>query len=292
MRRQIIVVFFSLFWLASGAALGADRGALFKVTGNGHTMHLFGTMHLGVAEFYPLEPRITRAVAEAATLALEIDPAMGPAEAAAAMRDYGLASPGASLPPPLAARLAPLLQKAGMDPAALAPLKPWVVAMVLAVNEFRVQGFRPDLAVDAHLAALARSGTAKVVELESADMQLALFGKLSEADQLRYLEETIALIETGKHHAEISQITDAWRNADQAALDAIARRVDTDATFSGRFMRDVLLAGRNVGMADKLVQLLERENNTVAAIGLLHLVGKGSVPELMRAKGMTVERVY
>jgi uncharacterized protein YbaP (TraB family) len=292
MRRLIIVVFFSLFWVSAPAAFGADRGALFKVTGNGHTLHLFGTMHVGLPEFYPLEPRIVRAVAEASTLALEFDPLIAPEATAAAMREHGLARPGATLPPALAARLAPLLQKAGMDPAALAPLKPWVVAIVLAVNEFRVLGFNPELAVDAHLAALARSGKAKVVELESADMQLALFGKLSDADQLRYLEETIALIETGKQHAEISQITDAWRNADRAAFDAIALRVDTDATFSGRFMRDVLLAGRNVGMADKLAQLLKRENNTVAAIGLLHLVGKGSVPELMRAKGLTVERVY
>ncbi|MFC0136029.1 TraB/GumN family protein [Massilia eurypsychrophila] len=292
MRRQIIVVFFSLFWLASGAAFGADRGALFKVTGKGHTMHLFGTMHLGVPEFYPLEPRITRAVAEAATLALEIDPAMAPAEAAAAMREYGLASPGASLPPPLAARLAPLLQKAGMDPAALAPLKPWVVAIVLAVHEFGVQGFRPDLGVDAHLATLALAGKAKVVGLESAGSQMALFSKLTEAEQLRYLEDAVTLVESGKHRADITELTDAWRKADRAALDALALRLDTDATFSGRFTRDVLLAGRNVGMTDKLAQLLERENKAVAAIGLLHLIGKGSVPELLRAKGLTVERVY
>ncbi|MES2757929.1 MAG: TraB/GumN family protein [Pseudomonadota bacterium] len=292
MRRQIIVVFCSLLWLAVPAAFAADRGALFKVTAKGHTMHLFGTMHVGLPEFYPLEPRINQAVAAASTLALEFDPMVSPEATAAAMREHGLARPGASLPPALAARLAPLLQKSGVDPAALAPLKPWVVAMVLAVNEFRMQGFRPDLAVDAHLAALARSGKAKVVELESAAMQLALFGKLSEAEQLRYLEETIALIESGKHRAEIGQITDAWRNADRAALEAIALRVETDNTFSGRFMREVVLAGRNVGMADKLMALLERENNAVAAIGLLHLVGKGSVPELMRAKGVTVERVY
>ena len=292
MRRQIIVVFFSFLWLAVPAAFAAERGALFKVSANGHTMHLFGTMHVGVAEFYPLEPRITQAVAAASTLALELDPAIAPAAAAAAMREHGLARPGSALPPALAARLAPLLEEAGIPAAAVAPLKPWVVTMVLALHEFGVQGFRPDFAVDSHLAAMARSGKTKVVELESVGMQMALFSRLSEAEQLRYLEEAITLIESGKHRAEIRQITDAWRNADQAGIDAIALRLDTDATLSGRFMRDSVLAGRNVGMADKLLHLLERENNTVAAIGLLHLVGKGSVPELMRAKGVTVERVY
>ena len=292
MRRQIIVVFFSLFWLACGAVFGADRGALFKVTGNGHTMHLFGTMHVGRPEFFPLEPRITQAVAQASTLALDFDPAIAPEATAASMRQHGLVRPGQSLPPALAARLAPLLKNRGIDPAALAPLKPWVVAMVLAIREFHALGFDANLAVDAHLAALARAGKAKVVELESADMQLALFGKLTEAEQLRYLEDTVALIESGKHRAEISRVTDAWRNADQAALEALALKVETDATFSGRFTRDVLLAGRNVGMADKLAQLLKREDKAVGAIGLLHLIGKGSVPELLRAKGLKVERVY
>lgn len=292
MRRQIIVFFASLIWLFSPAAFAAERGAMFKVTGHGHSMVLFGTMHVGLAEFYPLEPRIVQAVAAASTLALELDPAIAPQAAAAAMREHGLARAGSTLPPALSARLAPLLRQAGMDPAALAHLKPWLVAMVLALHEFGVQGFRADLSVDSHLAALARSGKAKVMQLESAALQMGLFSKLSEAGQLHYLEDAIALIESGKHRAEIRAVTDAWRSADRAALDAIALRVETDTTFSGRFMREVVLDERNVALADKLLQLLKRENNAVAAIGVLHLLGANSVPALMRAKGVTVERVY
>src|SRR3954462_10431092 len=68
MRRQIIVVFVSLFWLALSPAWGADRGALFKVEGSGHTMYLFGTIHVGQPGFYPLEPRIVAAVSGASKL--------------------------------------------------------------------------------------------------------------------------------------------------------------------------------------------------------------------------------
>jgi uncharacterized protein YbaP (TraB family) len=41
-----------------------------------------------------------------------------------------------------------------------------------------------------------------------------------------------------------------------------------------------------------MVKLMARENNSLAAIGVLHLVGKGSVPELLRKRGLTVERIY
>jgi uncharacterized protein YbaP (TraB family) len=292
MRRQIIVVFFSLFFAAALPASALERGALFKITGSGHSMVLFGTMHVGLPEFYPLEPRIAQAVANASTLALEVDPQLPPAVLAKAMNDYGMARPGAALPPALAARLAPLLARAGIGAATLAPLKPWVVAMVLGLNEYAALGYRADLAVDAHLAALARAAKVKVIELESIDAQMALFSSLSDADQLRYLDDTIALIESGGQRAEVRLVVDAWRSADQAALEALAVRVETDTTYAGRFVQKVLLEGRNGLLADKLLELLAKQDNAVAAIGVLHLLGKHSVPVLMRAKGVTVERVY
>ena len=87
-------------------------------------------------------------------------------------------------------------------------------------------------------------------------------------------------------------MVDAWRNADRGALDALAERAQNDTSLAGRFVQQVLLDGRNGALADKLLQLLARENNTVAAIGVLHLLGKQSVPALMQAKGVTVERIY
>lgn len=292
MRRQIIVVFLWLYCLALAPAFATERGALFKVSGGTHSMYLFGTMHVGLPEFYPLEPRIAQAVAAAPTLALEIDPTPDPAVAAKAMREHGMAGAGVAMPAPLAARLARALEKAGIDAAAAAPLKPWLVAMILTMGEFEAQGYRSDLAVDAHLAALARAGKTKVVELESVAAQMALFDRLSDAEQWRYLDESIAMIESGKQRAEVLKVVEAWRTADRRALDAIAESVENDATFSGRFTREVLLDGRNGALADKLLELLKREDNTVAAIGVLHLLGKRGVPALMRARGVTVERVY
>jgi uncharacterized protein YbaP (TraB family) len=289
MRRLIIVVFLSLFCLAASAA---DRGALFKVSAGGHSMYLFGTMHAGLPEFYPLEPRIANAVAESATLALEIDPAIDPAAAASAMQKYAMARAGSVAPPALAKRLQRLLKKDGIDPASVAPLKPWMIATILVMHEFSRLGYRVDLAVDSELAKMARAGKAKVVSLESLDSQMALFDSLSEKEQWRFLANTVELIESGKSGAEARQLAAAWSQADQPALDALARSVETDNTVSGRFMREVLLDGRNGALADKLQLLLAKEDKAVAAIGVLHLLGKRGVPELLRARGIDVERVY
>ncbi|PMQ02662.1 TraB/GumN family protein [Janthinobacterium sp. AD80] len=57
-------------------------------------------------------------------------------------------------------------------------------------------------------------------------------------------------------------------------------------------MQKVLLDGRNPALADGIASLLSREKSSLAAIGVLHLVGTKSVPELLRQKGLKVERVY
>lgn len=295
MRRQIIVLFFSLLCLVMPPAWGADRGALFKVTAYGHTMYLFGTMHVGQPGFYPLEPRIAAAIKSASTLALEIDPGQDPALAAQAMRSYGMATAGATrqaLSPAMRQRFDRVLAKAGIDPDAVAQLKPWLVAMVLAMAEYGRQGYRADLSVDAHVAQLARASKVAVIGLESAASQMSLFNRLSPAEQLGFLEESIGLIESGKQGAEVNRIANAWRTADKAAFDDIAERASNDTSVSGKFVKDILLEERNGALTEKLAQLLEREASTVAAIGVLHLIGVNSVPSLLGERGFAVERVY
>lgn len=306
MRRQIIVMFFGLFllgappaWADAGVAPATQvqqRGALFKVQGGGNTLYLFGTMHVGLPEFYPLEPRIEAAVAKSPVLALEIDATRDPAALAGAMQKYGLFAPGSrgyqDMPAALRPRLEKVLGGVNIDMKSASMFKPWLLSTLLALGEFAKLGYRPDLAVESHLSGLARAGKVPVVELESATAQLALFGSLSEADQWQVLEDTVAAIEVGKQGEQVRQIVDAWRTADQAALDAIALRAENDTTFSGRFVQKVLLEGRNGPLADKIAAMLARDNNSVAAIGVLHLVGKHSVPTLLKQRGLSVERVY
>lgn len=278
--------------LACLPALAAERGALFKVSGQGHTIYLFGTMHVGQAGFYPFDTRLAHLLEAAPALALEIDPGQPPEVAARAVQKYGMAAAGTITPPALAPRLERALRQVGIAPQAVAGYKPWLIATVLALAEYGRLGYDSSFAVDARLAALARQLRVKVVELESVDAQLALLDSLPLATQWAYLDETVGEIESGKQGGEARQIAQAWASADQPALDAIAARLEADRSVSGRFMREVLLDGRNGALTDAILALMGRENNSVAAIGVLHLLGQRSVPALMRARGLTVERIY
>ncbi len=308
MRRQIIVMFCSFFLLAAPAARAEpaaaagqeaaqpNRGALFRVEHAGHTLYLFGTIHVGAADFYPLEARVTAALRRATTLALEIDPDADPAATAQALRRYGMYTAGgpaaAEIAPSFRPRLERLLKQYAIPPAAVAPMKPWMLASVLAVSEFSAQGYRPELAVDAYLARQARARGIAVLELESMAGQMALFDRMSLAEQARFLEDGISAIEDKEQANQARAIAQAWRGADAAAFEDLAREAAADQSFAGRFVQKVLLDERNPGLAEGIAALLARERDSMAAIGVLHLVGARGVPALLRERGLRVERVY
>lgn len=296
MRHSIFVWMTCLLWLIAVPAWAVERGALFKVTGQGHTQYLFGTMHVGLPEFYPLEPRIVDAVKRASTLALEIDPAQPPAEMAQAMLRQGMIVPAGAgyerMAPARRAQLDAALKVAGVDAESARMLNPAMLAALISLSQLQKLGYRPDLSSDAWLAQLARHGKTRIVALETVDGQLGQFKKLSSAEQWHFLDESLDNLASGEELEEARGLVEAWAHADRAALDGLASRAEEDASVSGKFMREVLLDGRNGALADKLAALLKREEQTVAAIGLLHLLGKRGVPALLEAKGYRVERVY
>jgi uncharacterized protein YbaP (TraB family) len=286
----------SLLWLAMPTAFAAERGALYRVSLDGHVMHVFGTLHVGLPEFYPLEPRIADALAESSTLALELDPAQPQAELARALHSYGMLAPQDAgyegMDPARRALLDKLIRQGGLNPAFGTRLKPVLLATMLTLAEYTKQGYRNDLSSEAWLARQARANKVRVVELESLDRQLALLDRLPGAERWRFLDEMMASIDSGAQRVEARAMVQAWSSADRSALDSIAARCDADTSISGSFVTQVLLKERNSGLAEGLLALLRKEQRTFAAIGVLHLLGKGSVPALLEEKGVSVERIY
>ncbi|MGH8854404.1 MAG: TraB/GumN family protein, partial [Telluria sp.] len=205
-------------------------------------------------------------------------------------------SPGiAGLAPERRARIETALARRGIPAADIARLKPWMLVTVLAVDDAVKLGYYPAHGVDSHLARLARENTSRktrIAELETMEYQAALLNRLPDEAQWRLLEETLEHMDSGRQQRETRELFEAYDRADQAALEAIAARMDSDDSLSGKYLRELLLDERNGPMADKIAALLAREHNAVVAVGLLHLVGKRGVPELLRRRGIKVERVY
>ncbi|WP_034299740.1 TraB/GumN family protein [Herbaspirillum sp. RV1423] len=304
MRRLIIVIFGWLFCLyvpaanaenATAATHAEHRGALFKVQDARHTLYLFGTIHVGAANFYPLEPRVMQALEQAPAIALEIDPQKTPAMQAAVLR-YGFYPEGQSyqteLTPQLQQQVQAALKKYHIPIEAIARFRPWMIASLLTVQEFDSKGYRSDLAVDSHLADFIQKRNKPVIELEGAESQLALFGTLSKQQQSLLLEDTIKELDDPDDAAKVVELAEFWRTADLDGLQGLLDEMASDKSFVGRFTKEVLLDQRNPVLTDRIAALLGKQDRIFAAIGILHLVGPTGVPALLQRRGYKVERIY
>ncbi|WP_051293895.1 TraB/GumN family protein [Pseudoduganella violaceinigra] len=308
MQRKIIVMFCLLLGVSVGAGAAQPaaapaktapqaRGALYKLEYAGNTSWLFGTIHVGTPDFFPLEPRVTQALESATAVALEIDPAADPARSMAVMREYGLYAAGGGsamtdIRPEYRPRLERMLKKHGISQEMVAPMKPWLIVMMITIGEYRNLGYRPELGVDLQLARSAHGRKQRIVELESVSAQASLFGRLTKDEQARFLEDSLDTFEDPTQGVQPRDLLDAWASADAAKFEALAREVEEDKTFSGKFMKQVLLNERNPVLADGIVEMMKKEQHSFAAIGTLHLVGTGNVAELLRRRGVKVERIY
>ena len=160
------------------------RGALYRVTHDGNTSYLFGTIHVGKQGFFPLEPEVTRALAHASSLVLEIDTRQyEPFQRALAK--YGTYPAGESitrhLSPGALARLERALAKAGIALRSVEGYRPWLVANILVGGEIEKHGYHRSNGVEGFLLSAAVKQKKQVRELETADYQLSLFASLDDA---------------------------------------------------------------------------------------------------------------
>lgn len=285
--------------LAPGNAAAPEqavrRGTLFEIRRGDRIAYLFGTVHVGKPGFPPLEPDTARAFAQAGTLAVEID-IRDTGALAAALRRYGVLSGGDTLARRLdkstMARLNAILAKFGVPPQAVAGLKPWMVANLLISVALERSGYSAANGTEIFLLRQASETAKPVVALESAAYQMSLFDRLSAAEQATYLKETLDQLENGKALDRAARMLDAWNRADSESVLRLAREELEEKTFSARFAQHELLNRRNPEMAARIVDMLKEKEPAFVAVGMLHLLGEGSVPELLRKRGIEVRKIY
>lgn len=271
------------------------RGTLYRVDHHGRSSYLFGTIHVGQAAFYPLEPHVMRALHAADRLILELDIRDAAAFQQAIVK-HALYPDGqtiaAHLPADQLASLKAGLQRAGIPFDNVARMRPWMIANLLIVQTMERNGYPAEEGLERYFLAIAEKEGKTVQELESADYQLALFAQLNDKQQQDYLAETLRGLADGSELEQSVALLDAWSRADSAKLLALKQAMLTDESVTSRFLEEILLNRRNPGMTDKIEALLNSDRKIFVAIGALHLIGTGSVPALLKQRGFRVTKIY
>lgn len=274
--------------LALAAPAAADP-AMWVVKDADTEVTILGTIHELPTEIPWLTPRIVDRFDAADTLVVEVVLPDAPYELVRLIDSLGR-GPGQlplaqRVPEDKRAALARAVAASGLPPAALDGMETWLVVLTLGDLATDKAGLSAERGADAVLTARAKAAGKPLVGLETATEQLGYFDALPEADQRALLVATLDDMATLP--GDMQRLVALWQAGDVAA---IAAEFDKEMRATPR-LQQVLVAERNRRWADWIAGVMNRPGKVFVAVGAGHLAGPDNLPDLLAAKGLTVERV-
>lgn len=268
-------------------ARARDRGLLWRISKDGRSAYLYGSIHVGTLDWAMPGPLLRAALQDSDMLALELDPT-DPAIQQQLAAGIGRAL---TLDAGLSQRLARRLAAACLPEGALAGLHPLMQAITLTLIEARRDGLDPAYAQELVLAGVAQARQWPVISLETVQQQLDALLPADDVEARRLIAEALGQLEQGKVRPLLKRLTEAWERGDLATLEQYERWCECAETEADRAFLQRLIAGRNSGLAARIDTLHGQGRKLFAAVGALHMTGPQGLPALLAQHGYRVERL-
>lgn len=283
--------------------LSAKGPILYRVTDNmGNTAWLFGSIHIGREDFYPLPEHVLRAFDGADSLAVEMDIIAFEKDMAQQMQmtQTMMYRDGTTIrdhiPEELYTKAVEVLQEGGYYMSMLDRFAPVMWSSMIDSMLYEQLGINIQLGVDRHLLERAYSANKEILEVESAQLQYSIMAGFSDELQALLLEgslETYEMPELAK--AQIASMLDAWQSGDEAelgtVLDTEQQNLSADEMWLYEEYRTALIKNRNLSMTAYAENALRSGKEVFICVGAAHVVGDGAMAQLLAQRGYTVQRV-
>lgn len=269
------------------------RGLLYEVKSGANTAYLFGTLHIGKPEFYPLDAPTNSALTASNPIYLEVNltDAAAISSALQATMYTGTTTLADTLSPALIEKVRVRLNDYPIAPAAVLKMKPWMLAHTLLLLEAKRRGYDPEMASELYLLGYAAAEHKEIRGLETLTDQFAIFDRLPPEQQRAFLEQTLAELDDKSFEPRLKALTDAWANGDAVALEQALRAERERASIYADTLLPRLIDQRNRAMAVKIEEIVRGGSQSFFAVGAFHLVGKDGIVELLRQRGLAVRQL-
>lgn len=246
---------------------------------DGQELLIFGSMHLGTEDMYPLPQPITQFLQNSDGLILEanlesgdpITPPQNNRTAKEVLSDEQLGT------------LKEISDDLGIEPYAIANSPAWAAAMTLQKTLNETAGQSAVYSVDSNMQALAIKYDVPVLAFESVQFQIDLLSKFGEElliDTISDYDKTIPYIEC---------LSESWKVGDKHKLEQVAEEFSYYPEVQQAFMTD-----RNKDWAKKLASgkfIPEDSGKYIVVVGTLHLVGEDNLIALLENAGYSTTQL-
>ena len=259
--------------------------SLWELHGKHNTVYLLGSIHVLRRTDYPLAAPVLEAYANAKSLVMEVNlEEISSEQVQAEMLGSAVLPEGKTLPDVLGsqryARANALSRKVGFDLANFDAFAPWFAAEAISQMQLAQLGFQPEAGVEMYFLEKAHADGKSVSGLETVHDQISLFQNMPMDTQAEYL---MSSLEQAKDlPAQVDAMVHAWQRGDSPwFVNQMQSELGRDPA-----LYQAVLGSRNRKWLPKIEALLDDDKNYLVIVGTGHLVGPGSVIDLLKKDGI------
>lgn len=286
---------------ADPSQVGTATPLLYRVTdADGNTVWLFGSIHIGREDYYPLPQYIHNAFESADALAVEVDiiafeksltqqlNAMKPLvyTDGTTIKDH--------IPQELYQQSVDILKAYNAYSSAMDMYCPSLWFSLIDTLMLVEMGGNVDLGIDRHLIQLASAQEKEILEVESAEFQYQMLADFDDDVQIMLLQTVVDSYEDkDAAAADLLEMMDLWASGDEEAFNLYLNESDDTLTeeeipLYERY-NQAMLIDRNLNMAAYAQEALSSGKEVFICVGAAHIVGEGALVDLLTQRGYTVE---
>lgn len=267
-----------------------DRGFLWRITKNGKTSHLYGSIHLSKIDWRVPGTAIMQAVRQSDALAFELN--LQDPEAQSVLKAQHTNPPTFELSPQLKDRIARLPASNCLSPSDWASLSPQTKVTYLNGLPILKEGFHAGYGIELVFTTIANRMRKPVLAIETVQEQMLALAPINPAQALVSYEKLVASVEAGASNSITFKTLKAWAESDFATLNTYADWCQCMDSADDRLHMKKILDDRNAVMVERIDKLNSQYRSVFTAVGSLHMVGETGLPKLLEKLGYTVERIF
>lgn len=284
-----------------------NEALIWEVKSDTSTIYLVGSIHVANDETYPLQQKLLDAFEASDAIAVEADVTNIDSDLLEQIQTLMIYLDGTTLSDHISEETLTLfndyvaeygISSFNEDTIELLYMfKPWVLYSLIESDIVVEAGFNSESGIDLYFLNEAKSKNMPIIEVESVMLQYNMFDSFSEELQEFMLKNTL---ETSRDDtvSSLKLMLSLWEKGDvdgfellldEDNADVLVERTDEEKKLYEEYNQKLII-DRNIGMADKVEELLQGNQDVFFIVGSAHMVGEDGIVQLLEDRGYTVTK--
>ena len=278
------------FLLSTQASAQITRPFLWELSKGDKTVTLFGSLHVGKPDFYPIPESVITRFESSTVLAVEADITLPETQQACVK----LAATDEKLENLLSAddfaALNGYVKASAIPEATINKRKLWMVNLALVGAELNQLGVDFSRGLDVVFLREAKAAKKRVIEVEGGALQCGALAAATPAETTAALSRFLAAVRQNRMEKRLDQMLVAYRAGDGPSLNKVVVEEFGDSK-EGMLAKQRVFDNRHPPMAERIDSYFKSPEKHFVVIGVGHMFGENNLLEALAKRGITVNRV-